>query len=103
MRSSHRGDSRATVFCMLERLAACSKNASEIRSANAEPPPPAKAPAPPAEDTTPPPGIDITKLDDFERKVFFRVINKEPSACGKAHSLAFSVKNDHGCRKSVYA
>jgi protein-disulfide isomerase len=56
-----------------------------------------------ADDTTPPPGVDLTKLDDFERKVFFRVLNKEASACGKAHSLLQSVKTDKGCRKSLYA
>ena len=55
------------------------------------------------DDTTPPPGIDISKLDDFERKVFFRVINRESSACGKGHSLLYSVKNDAACRASFYA
>jgi protein-disulfide isomerase len=55
------------------------------------------------EDTAPPPGVDITKLDDFERKVFFRVLNKESSVCGKAHSLIQSVKADRTCRRSLYA
>ncbi len=55
------------------------------------------------EDNTPPPGVDLTKLDEFERKVFFRVMNKESSACGKAESLLKSVKTDRGCRKSLYA
>jgi protein-disulfide isomerase len=56
-----------------------------------------------SEDTTPPPGIDLGKLDGFERKVFFRVVNREASACGKGHSLIYSVKNDAACRASVYA
>ncbi len=60
-------------------------------------------PAAPAGDTTPPPGIDLSKLDEFQRKVFFRIVNKEPSACGQAHSLIHSVKNDKQCRKSFYA
>ena len=47
--------------------------------------------------------MDLTKLDEFERKVFFRVVNKESSACGKAHSLLQSVKTDKACRKSLYA
>jgi thiol-disulfide isomerase/thioredoxin len=55
------------------------------------------------EDTTPPPGVDLSKLDDFERKVFFRILNKEASACGKAQSLIASVRTDKGCRKSLYA
>lgn len=54
-------------------------------------------------DETPPPGVDISKLDDLGKKVFFRVVNREPSACGKAHSLIHSVKNDKSCRASLYA
>jgi len=54
-------------------------------------------------DTSSPPGIDISKLDEYERKVFFRVVNREPSSCGKGHSLIYSVKHDPGCRRSVYA
>ncbi len=55
------------------------------------------------EDTTPPPGLDLAKLDDFERKVFFRVVNRESSACGRAHSLLYSAKHDSSCRASFYA
>lgn len=55
------------------------------------------------DDTTPPPGIDLSKLDEFERKVFFRVVNHEASACGKGHSLIYSVKHDSSCRASFYA
>lgn len=54
-------------------------------------------------DNSPPPGIDISKLDGFERKVFFRVLNSEPSSCGKGHSLIYSVKHDPSCKRSVYA
>jgi predicted DsbA family dithiol-disulfide isomerase len=64
----------------------------------------ADKPAPPAaDDNAPPPGVDISKLDDFERKIFFRVVNKESSACGKGHSLIYSVKHDSTCRTSFYA
>ncbi len=62
-----------------------------------------KGAAPSAGDTTPPPGVNIGKLDDFERKVFFRVVNREPSACGKGHSLLHSAKKDTACRASFYA
>jgi predicted DsbA family dithiol-disulfide isomerase len=72
---------------------------------------PAAAPAGPSktdkpaagDDNTPPPGIDIGKLDDFERKVFFRVVNRESSACGKGQSLLSSAKQDSACRASFYA
>ncbi len=56
-----------------------------------------------ADDATPLPGVDLTKLDEFERKVFFRIVNKETSACGKGHSLSVSVRTEKGCRKSLYA
>ena len=91
---------------------ACSKNKNEVPAvANAAPASGADTPTPTAagetggnkDDTTPPPGVDITKLDDFERKVFFRVLNKEASACGKGHSLMVSLRTDKGCRKSLYA
>jgi protein-disulfide isomerase len=90
-------------------VAGCSRNSTDL---------PAPASAAPAgeqgkpasndkkaesSDSTPPPGVDLSKLDDFERKVFFRVLNKESSACGKAHSLLQSVRTDRSCRKSLYA
>lgn len=54
-------------------------------------------------DTALPAGIDISKLGDYERKVFFRVLNHESSACGKGHSLIHSIKQDSGCKRSVHA
>jgi thiol-disulfide isomerase/thioredoxin len=70
------------------------------RAAAAPPDKPASASA---DDATPPPGVDISKLDDFERKVFFRVVNREASACGRGHSLLYSAKHDPSCRASFYA
>lgn len=56
------------------------------------------------EDTTPPPGVDVSKLDDFGKKVFFRLANSEPSICGQAQSLIQSAKDSKaGCAKSVNA
>ncbi len=89
-----------TVF-----IAACAWSGhSPIHSAQAAPALPSeKASAPSGEDNTPPPGIDLGKLDEFERKVFYRIVNSEPSACGKGHSLIYSVKHDGACRASFYA
>ncbi len=82
----------------------CSKNRADVAAASAAP---AEKAAPAAGDkagdATAPPGVDLTKLDDFERKVFFRILNKESSACGKGHSLLVSTRTDKGCRKSLYA
>jgi protein-disulfide isomerase len=96
---------------LLLTAGACAKKSAELPSAQA-----ADSVATPAkgegqagggagnnDDKTPPPGVDLTQLDEFERKVFFRVINKESSVCGKAHSLLYSAKNDPSCRRSLYA
>jgi protein-disulfide isomerase len=57
-----------------------------------------------AADTTAPPGVDISKLDEFQKKVFFRVANSEASLCGQAQSLLASAKasaDKGGCRRSL--
>jgi protein-disulfide isomerase len=56
-----------------------------------------------ADDATPPPGVDISKLDEMARKIFFRVVNGEASVCGKAQSLLASAKKDETCRRSLNA
>jgi protein-disulfide isomerase len=95
------GMRKAEYILLAVAMGACSKNTPETAQA-APPPTPAASGEAPA-DNTPPPGIDLSPLDEFERKVFFRVVNKEPSPCGKAHSLLHSIKNDPSCRKSYYA
>jgi predicted DsbA family dithiol-disulfide isomerase len=50
-----------------------------------------------------PAGIDLAKLDPLKRKVFDQVVNRQPSACGKGHSLLHSVEHDSACRASFYA
>jgi len=89
---------------------ACTRKSVEVSGAQASAPSaaiPGEAAAAPAgaakEDTEAPAGLDISKLDELERKVFFRIVNHEASVCGKGHSLIFSVKNDKSCRKSHYA
>lgn len=48
-------------------------------------------------------GIDLGRLDALERKVFDQVVGREPSACGKGHSLLHSIEHDKSCRASFYA
>lgn len=85
---------------------ACSKKASQFPPGPTHAAPAAvtgKAGNPsPAADSLPA-GIEIGKLDDFKRKVFDQVVNREPSACGKGHSLLYSLQHDSGCRASFYA
>src|ERR1043165_9417511 len=47
--------------------------------------------------------VDLKELRDDEKAAFGRLIQKYPSACGKAHSLELSLKNDPGCKRSVFA
>src|ERR1044071_8217809 len=87
---------------------ACAKSPPEAHSA------PAATGTPPAAgaekgggsagaDNTPPPGVDVSKLDELAKKIFFRVVNSEPSICGKAESLLSSAKKDSSCRRSLNA
>src|SRR5688572_22241364 len=50
-----------------------------------------------------PPGVDLAKLDEGEKRIFFRAVGKAPSACGKAHSLLQSAKSDPACKRSIFA
>jgi len=92
----------ALVFALLgcSAMSACAKTpaaatAGEAAVATATAP----AAKPGAEDTTPPPGVDISKLDEFGKKVFFRIGNAESSVCGQAQSLLQSAKSG-ACRRS---
>jgi protein-disulfide isomerase len=84
--------------------------AGGCRKGNPQPAPTASAPPVVGQTSNPslrgdslPPGIDLGKLDGPKRKVFDEVVGREPSACGKGHSLLYSVKNDGSCRASFYA
>jgi protein-disulfide isomerase len=47
------------------------------------------------------PGVDLSKLSDTQQSTYFTVINTEPSACDKPHSLATSLRDDPDCRNSM--
>jgi protein-disulfide isomerase len=47
--------------------------------------------------------VDLKDLRDDEKAAFGRLIQKYPSACGKGHSLELSLRNDPGCKRSVFA
>jgi len=48
-------------------------------------------------------GVDLRKLAESQRATFFQIINTEPSACDKPHSLAKSIRDDATCRDSLIA
>jgi hypothetical protein len=88
---------------------ACSKKAIQAPATSANASPSAspaatdKAGKPAVEGESLLASIDLSKLDEHKRKVFEQVVNREPSACGKGHSLLHSVKSDSACRASFYA
>lgn len=45
-------------------------------------------------------GVELEALNPSQREAFFTLINKEPSACDKPHSLATSLRDDPDCRDS---
>ena len=99
---------RVTVLVLVTGASACAKSPPEAHSAPAATPP-AKVSDKPGDtktdgqDTTLPPGVDVAKLDELAKKIFFRVVNSEPSVCGKGQSLLASAKSDGGCRRSLNA
>jgi hypothetical protein len=77
---------------------ACTKKAAPPSASAAAP-----ANRPSVASGSPSTSIDASKLNEPQRKIFDQVVNREPSACGKGHSLLHSLKNDTGCRASFYA
>lgn len=98
------------VIAALVSVGACSKKrsttGSPVRPASANSAPAAtadKGSGASTEGDSLPAGINLGKLDELKRKVFDQVVNREPSACGKGHSLLYSAKHDGSCRASFYA
>jgi protein-disulfide isomerase len=49
------------------------------------------------------PNVDTSGLGDTDKASFAKLLDKYPSACGKAQSLTASLKSDPKCRRSVFA
>ncbi len=47
-------------------------------------------------------GVDVTKLSETQQSTFYTMLNTEPSACDKPHSLATSLREDAECRDSLH-
>ena len=93
---------RTLLFAALVAAGACAKKAQPPA-----PKPSAPAPAGRNEPASQPRFIpsedDLRRLDESARKIFEQVVQSEPSACGKGHSLLESAKRDDSCRASRYA
>lgn len=106
--------SKCSLAPLLLILSACSPACGSIPEAGApenKGGPVAAAPAddPPTNDVAPPPaseiteakGVDLARLSEPQKTSFFQLLNSEPSACGKPHSLAVSLRDDAACRDSL--
>jgi protein-disulfide isomerase len=90
-------------LCALVCLVAAAAGGCSDRKAAAAPDtsaPPAVVAQPAAASDLP---VDLTGLRDDEKHAFAALVQKYPSACGKAHSLEVSLKTDPRCRRSVFA
>jgi predicted DsbA family dithiol-disulfide isomerase len=83
----------AASFGCSDRRAAASPDTAPAERKEAQRPAASAAPLP----------VDLGALRDSERSAFGRLIQKYPSACGKAHSLEVSLRSDPRCRRSVFA
>jgi protein-disulfide isomerase len=54
-------------------------------------------------DTTPLKGIDLAKLDDEKKNIFYGLVDSLPSPCGKSHSLRTSFNQDNECKRAPFA
>jgi 2-hydroxychromene-2-carboxylate isomerase len=110
MNSLLRSTPSALVLGVLVAGGACTKKNVRTQPANSKSSPAMLAPVPKDKNGKPvvsgdslPPGIEVGKLDMAKRKIFDQVVNHESSACGKGHSLLYSVMHDGSCRASFYA
>src|SRR5207248_3702968 len=49
------------------------------------------------------PNVDTSGLGDTDKSAFVKLLQKYPSACGKAQSLETSLNKDPRCKRSVFA
>ncbi len=54
-------------------------------------------------DTSPLTGVDVSKLEDKQQRLFYKLIASFSSPCGKAHSLRTSVTTDTACKRAPFS
>lgn len=107
--------SKCSLAPLLLILSACSPACTAVPEAGApenkggpvaatsavETPPPSEVTPTPTSEITEAKGVDLARLSEPQKTSFFQLINSEPSACGKPHSLAVSLRDDAACRDSL--
>ena len=59
--------------------------------------------AAPSVDTTPLPGVDVSRLADDKKALFYTLVSSLDSPCGKAQSLRASFTTDASCKRAPFA
>jgi len=54
-------------------------------------------------DTTPLAGVDVSKLSDDHKQLFYKLVGSLNSPCGKAHNLRTSFTSDTSCKRAPFA
>ena len=54
-------------------------------------------------DTTPLQGVDVSKLSDDHKQLFYKLVGSLNSPCGKAHNLRTSFTSDTSCKRAPFA
>jgi protein-disulfide isomerase len=54
-------------------------------------------------DSTPLPNVDVSKLGDDKKAMFYKLVGSLSSPCGKAHSLRTSFTSDTSCKRAPFA
>ncbi len=93
---AHRRIERVVLVMAAIAAAACNDKKADANPAQAAD---GKGGAPKA----PLPGVDLEGLLDSDVRAFWRIVEKYPSACGKAHSLETSLRTDPKCKRSLFA
>jgi protein-disulfide isomerase len=100
MRSSSRRCALPPALLVCLVSSACSDKKADAKPGQPAAESVAKAPE---AGKAPLPGVSLEGLLDSDVKAFWRMVEKYPSACGKAHSLETSVRTDPGCKRSIFA
>ena len=82
-------------------VSAPGKVADPNAAASGGAPPTAGTAGPAVSEITDAKGVDLSRLTEPQKTSFFQLLNSEPSACGKPHSLAVSLRDDASCRDSL--
>ena len=95
--------SACTACTTPEAKAPDSSTASQPKEAPPSERDKARASLPKGEEIREARGVALDGLEDSQKESFYQLVNSEPSACDKPHSIAVSLRDDASCRDSLIA